>query len=189
VERDHSPQQTAARGVALLIVLSLVVALVINKGFHGSDTSAAHEPGTPTATTVPLSSVIGNTTGTTVPGAVTPATTVVAATVPPPSGNTKVVVANGNTGVRGAAGRLGDTLTGAGFTVVKRVNALSKEKQAVTKVLYLEGFQGQATRVAQTIGTKTIVPPIQLMAEPLPISKADLGVAQIIVLLGTDIAR
>ena len=142
---------------------------------------------TPGATTA--STVKGGTGGGTT---VAPTSTVAASTLPSiPRTNIKIVVANAS-GVSGAAGKMGDKLAALGYTVSKRTKAngaVVKQVQASTTVYFIEGAQTQASLVAQSLAVGTAVPKTLLMPEPAPILKADLGEAQVVVLLGLDLAR
>ncbi|MGE0309386.1 MAG: LytR C-terminal domain-containing protein [Acidimicrobiia bacterium] len=184
MDREHSPQSTAIRGVVLLVVLAALGALIVNKGFHGDDSTDVI---TGSGTTTTATTVVGGTT------TVDPtATTIAVATSTASSVSTdpvRVIVANGKTGVKGAAARMGNTLKAAGFTVLTPVNALeSVGTVAKTIVYYVEGNQAQADSVANAIKTSKVTPPVMLMPDPLPIKVAELGEAQVLVLLGTDLA-
>jgi hypothetical protein len=188
MDNGTSVQGTAAKGVAVLVAFAAVGALVVNKGFHGDKGTAA--------VTAPAGNGTNSAATTTVPGA----TTVPGDSTPPasnsvavPSGSTKVVVANGTsgTGVKGVAGsaaRLGGQLTAKGFTVIKTTNATSKTAVQTTVVYFTAGNEAQAQSVAQAVASPTIKPATAAMPNPLPIAAADVGEAQIIVLLGRDLA-
>ena len=182
MSQPSSAQRTAVRGVVLLLVLAALGALVVNKGFHGSSRAAAAPK---TVATVPVANTDG--TATTVVSTTVSVGTAAPVTPSVADGTTKIVVVNG-TKVTGAAGRLAGKLTAAGFTVTGKFNPLSKAVQATTTVFYLEGFKSQAARVAQMIASTTITPTTSLLPAQLPIKKADLGDAQVLVLLGTDLA-
>jgi hypothetical protein len=180
MNQQRNTQQAAVRGVILVVVLAALGGLIVNKGFHSKSGKAASGP---SATT----SLPANQSTTTLP--LIPTTSIPPTTVAPPAGTTKVLVVNGSTGVKGAASRIADTLIGKGFSVVGKLNALSKQTVAVTVVYYLEGYAAQADSVAATIASATITPKSELMPAQLPVKKADLGEAQVLVLLGKDLAQ
>lgn len=185
MDREHSPQTTAIRGVVLLVVLAALGALIVNKGFHdGDSTAVVAGPGDPAATTTTggTGTTVVDPTATTIVTGSSTASSISAEPV-------RVIVANGSTGVKGAASRMGDKLKAAGFTVLSPVNALaSVGTVAKTIVYYVEGNQAQGDAIANAIKTSTVTPPVMLMPDPLPVKVAELGQAQVLVLLGTDLA-
>jgi hypothetical protein len=188
MDMESSVQGTAAKGVAVLVAFAAVGALVVNKGFHGERGIAAVTAPAGNGTATGATTTIEG--STTTPGDSTPPAS---NSVAVPSGATKVVVANGTSGtgvkgVAGSAGRLGSQLTGKGFTVVKTTNATSKTAAQTTVVYFTAGNEVQAQSVAQAIASATTTPKIQPMPTPAPIAAADLGEAQIVVLLGRDLA-
>src|SRR5690606_35052381 len=97
----------------------------------------------------------------------------------PPSEVT-VVVANAS-GVNGAAAQLTDTLAGQGYQTAPGLNAPSSV--ATTQILYLEGFEQEALALASTI--QAPAEGVAPMPQPPPV---DLGPAQLLVMLGPDLA-
>lgn len=159
----------AGRGIALVAVVAALVAAVLAFGFDDDDTTVSAGGTTTTAPTTTAPPDAGT-------------TTTAAATSVPAAGDAKVIVANA-AGVSGAAGRMGETLKGAGFTVVGATNA--SPKVSTTIVYFTEGFQSQATAVAAAIGVDA--GNVKLMPTPAPV--ADLQGANVLVLLGTDKAK
>ena len=110
----------------------------------------------------------------------TPDATEPEAPAPRPVGEVTVLVANAS-GVSGAAGTQRDLLAGAGYLTVEPTNA--PENLDATQVLAVAGYEADAAALASQIAA----PPesVQPMPEPPPVDPAG---AQIVVLLGTDLA-
>jgi hypothetical protein len=86
-------------------------------------------------------------------------------------------------GVTGAAGATTEQLTVAGYQAVEPTNAPGEELLETTQVLFVRGFQPEARALAETLGAPDAG--VATMPNPPPV---DLAGAQILVLLGTDIA-
>ncbi len=97
-----------------------------------------------------------------------------------PPNQVKVFVANA-AGVQGAAGRAADTLKAAGYVAVA---GNSPTRVDTTTVYYTEGFQAEAQAVAATLG----VPATSVQPMPTPPPVADIQGAQVLVVLGPDVA-
>ena len=96
----------------------------------------------------------------------------------------KILVANAS-GVTGSAGQMSTALQSEQFIVSQPVNAdVTYCKQSVTVVFYVPGYEAGATAVAEILGGIQIQP----VATPAPVEGGSLGEAQVLVMLGTDIA-
>ncbi len=155
---------------AILVLIAVVVGVVILANFDSGSSSS--KPTTSTTTTIK-----GGTT--TVPSG---GITVPAVTTVPAAGAFKVVVANAS-GVQGAAGRTTTALKTAGFATVDPVTATAKI--TVSIVYVLPGFEAAGTRVAAAL--KLPAARVQPMPSPLPVPT--LNGAQVLVILGSDIAK
>jgi hypothetical protein len=151
----------AGRGVIVVIIAFVLGLVVLAKGFDDNTVSAGGG-GSATTTTVPA-------TTTTAPAQTT--------TTEVNKASFTVLVANGS-GISGAAGRKTEELKGQGFTMAPAGNA--KAQVATTAVYYIAGYEGPGAAVAQVLQVQP-----QAMPNPPP---TDLGQAQVLVLLGKDIA-
>jgi hypothetical protein len=71
------------------------------------------------------------------------------------------------------------------FIVSQPINAdVTYGKQSVTVVFYVPGYEAGATAVAEILGGIQIQP----VATPAPVEGGSLGEAQVLVMLGTDLA-
>ena len=96
----------------------------------------------------------------------------------------KILVANAS-GVTGSAGQMSTALQSEQFIVSQPVNAdVTYGKQSVTVVFYVPGYEAGATAVAEILGGIQIQP----VATPAPVEGGSLGEAQVLVMLGTDLA-
>jgi hypothetical protein len=151
----------AGRGVIVVIIAFVLGLLVLAKGFDDNSVSAGGG-GTATTTTVPA------------PTTTAPAQTT---TTEVNKASFTVVVANGS-GISGAAGRKTEELKGQGFTMAPAAN--SKAQVATTAVYFIAGYEAAGAAVAQVL---------QVQPQAMPAAPpADLGQAQVLVLLGKDIA-
>jgi LytR cell envelope-related transcriptional attenuator len=108
----------------------------------------------------------------------TPDTTAPPATHAP--GEVTVLVANAS-GVTGAAAAQTETVAGAGYATAEPTD--SPQASETTQVLAVAGFEADATALATAIGAAPEA--VQAMPEPPPV---ELGGAQVLILLGTDLA-
>ena len=96
----------------------------------------------------------------------------------------KILVANAS-GVTGSAGQMSTALQSEQFIVSQPVNAdVTYGKQSVTVVFYVPGYEAGATAVAEILGGIQIQP----VATPAPVEGGSLGEAQVLVMLGTNLA-
>jgi hypothetical protein len=105
-----------------------------------------------------------------------------AAPEPRPPGEVTIIVANAS-GVQGAATQMTERLSGAGYLYAPAGNAPEGTELATTEILPAAGFEPEAARLAGEMG----LPPeaVKPMTDPPPV---DLAGANILVLLGTDLA-
>jgi LytR cell envelope-related transcriptional attenuator len=159
-----------ARGLALIATAVVLGLFIVRNGF---DTPTSADDGAPTTE-------VGS--GTTAPpGGDGATTTTTAAPAARPPAEVTVIVANAS-GVSGAAGELTSTLASQQYQTVPETNA--PESVAATQVLFTSGFDADAPGVATAIGApaESVAP----MPDPPPV---ELGGAQILVLLGPDLAN
>jgi hypothetical protein len=164
----------AGNGVSVSTTVSVVVAAIaVLLGFlilrdinRDTSDSAANPAGTTLA-----------------PGDSSAPTLPVATTLPTRTGF-KILVANAS-GITGSAGQMSTALQSENFIVTQPTNAdATIGKQSVTIVYYVAGYEGGATAVADILGGVQIQP----VATPAPVEGGSLGEAQVLVLLGTDLA-
>jgi hypothetical protein len=172
-EGQASPRSTPARGI-VLIAAAVVLGLFLLRALEDSapdDVAVA-----PSETTA----VAGDTTETTAAedGG---ETTTTAAPLRQPA---EIVVRVVNVaGVSGAAGARTEQLAGAGYQTVEPTNGPEGEQLDATQILFAEGFEGEAQALAEALGAP--VDGVTAMPAPPPV---DPGGAQLVVLLGTDLA-
>lgn len=99
-----------------------------------------------------------------------------------PQAEVIVIVANAS-GVSGAARTQTDRMTQAGYQAVEPANAPEGMELATTEILPSAGFEQEAARLATELGLPADA--VKPMTDPPPV---DLAGANILVLLGTDIA-
>jgi len=106
-------------------------------------------------------------------------------TVQLPVSSFVIQVAN-NSGIAGSAGTMTTQLQLFGYRVQAALNvAPGTVKRARTGVFYLTGFEAQAQQIAALLGSNPEVGP---MPTPVPLETGTLREANILILLGTDIA-
>jgi hypothetical protein len=163
---------------AFLIALAVVIGVVLLAKGLGDDESVSAGPADETTTTVPPD---------TTPGAGTSETTGTSAPAEPgearPVNEVAVLVANAS-GVPKAAGTMSEQLKAAGYTVREAANAKQQGAQA-TVVYYTPGYQKDAAKLATSIKAN----PTSVQALPNPPPVDDLRQANVLVLLGRDLAK
>ena len=159
-----------ARGVALIATAVVLGLFIVRNGF---DTASSADDGTPTTEAA---------SGTTTPAGGEGATTTTAAGPAALSPSEVTVLVANASGVSGAAGELTATLASQQFQTVPETNA--PNSVGATQVLFTSGFDADAPAVATAIGApaESVAP----MPNPPPV---ELGGAQILVLLGPDLAN
>ena len=174
-ERPMTARSSPARGM-VLIAAAVVLGLFLLRAIDDSSSSVSTgDPGETAGTT-------GAGGDTTAPPAEGEGTTTTAA---PPRQPAEVTVRVANaSGVQGAAGAKTQQLAGEGYKTVAETNGPPGQQIEATQVLFSEGFDREAVAVAEALGL-TAENAVALPAQP----PVDLGGAQILVLLGTDIAQ
>jgi hypothetical protein len=174
--RPTEPTVNPARGAALVVVAVLLGLVLLRNGIDTSEvvtpTRDASEEGTDEGTD-------GGDEGTdegTDEGEETPTT----AAVRPPA-EVSVIVLNG-TSIAGTAGKYSDAIASAGYQMIEPGNATSQTP--TTLVFYTEGFEAEAVAVATAAGVPATVSPAPL-TDPPP---GEVGAANVVVVIGTDIA-
>jgi len=124
-----------------------------------------------------------DTSDTTVPGETTGGSETTAAPEPRPPGEVTVIVANAS-GVQGAATQMTERLGAAGYLYAPAGNAPEGTELATTEILPAAGFESEAARLAGEMGLPSEA--VKPMTDPPPV---DLAGANILVLLGTDLAE
>lgn len=167
-----------ARGVALIATALILGLFVLRNGFD-LDTPSSADAGTGAGTVT-----AGDTTAVPGGGGGGDDPTTTEATARPPA-EVAVLVANAS-GVAGAAGELTQRLAQAEYRTEPETNAPDQAGQPLetTQVLFIEGSEAEATDLAAAMGA----PPdgVAPMPDPPPI---ELGDAQILILLGLDLAN
>ncbi len=116
-------------------------------------------------------------------GDTTDDTTTTTASAARPPGEVTVQVLNA-TDRSGIAGQGTDLLSLAGYSTIPAGNAVEPQESGI---YYSEGYEAEALAVAETLGTglESLVGPLDSTA-PLSDDPADAGLADIVVVLGTD---
>jgi hypothetical protein len=168
-----STRSNPARGVVLLAA-AVVLGLFLLRALDDSSTS----DDIATATT-DTAAANGDATDTTAEDGGD--TTTTAAPVRQPA---EIVVRVANvSGVSGAAGARTEQLAGAGYQTVEATNGPEGQQLDATQVLFVDGFEGEARALAEALGA----PADGVAAMPAQ-PPVDPGGAQVVVLLGTDLA-
>lgn len=168
----------------VIAVVAVVVGFLILRNINNDNSKSGTSTGPITTVgTVPNSTASSDvTTITTAPGVVT------ATTQPLVFSPGKVVVANAS-GQGGAAGTATKALASVGFTMGTPTDAFGAEKKITqTKVYYLAGSEVVAASVAQAYGGPASGVVASAMPKPIPVVKASIGDATVLVMLGTDLA-
>jgi hypothetical protein len=124
--------------------------------------------GSPNASAPPTTRPLASTTSTAVPAT-------------HPVSSVKVVVSNG-TSTKGLAGTLSKKLAGIGYDVLAPTNTTAR----ATAVYYAAGYQGDALAVANSSGIGPNA--VQQLGATSPLPAAQVHGAQVIVIIGPDLA-
>lgn len=171
--RPTEPTVNPARGAALVVVAVLLGLVLLRNGIDTSEvvTSTRDDSGEE-------EQADGSTDeGATDEGEDTTSSTVA---VRPPA-EVSVIVLNG-TSIAGTAGKYSDAIASAGYQMLEPGNATSQTP--TTLVFYVEGFEAEAAAVATAAGVPATVSPAPL-TDPPP---GEIGAANVVVVVGTDIA-
>jgi hypothetical protein len=195
---------SAGRGVVLAIAAVVLGAVILGQGFD-DPTAGGVETDQPTATPTPDSggddsstddgttdgttdgATDGSTDGTsdgttdgTTDGSTDGTTDDAGGAVLHPASQIRLVVANG-TDYQGLAKLVSDQLVAAnGYVGLDPKNSTNGQTVALTTVYYADGYQLDASRIAEALGKERILP----MPSPAPVD--DLQDANILVELGAD---
>lgn len=174
IEGPLSARSTPARGI-VLIAAAVVLGLFLLRALEDSGPSD-------TVATAPTESTAadGETTDSTTADDAGETTTTAAPVRQP--GEIVVRVAN-IAGVEGAAGDRTQQLATAGYQTVEPTNGPEGQQLDATQVLFVDGFEGEAQALAEALGA----PAEGVTAMPAQ-PPVDPGGAQLVVLLGTDLA-
>lgn len=155
-----------ARGALLVAVAVLIGVLLLARGLDSGDlvASGRDDDG-------------GEQTEGTSPGGTASSTTSTSAAAVRPPSEVRVLVANGS-GVPGVAGQRSDALGAAGYVTLEPANAAPTP---TTQVLFVEGFQSEASAVATALGFAPTA--VQPLPDPPPVDPLD---ANVVVVLGQD---
>lgn len=174
VERPMTARSSPARGM-VLIAAAVVLGLFLLRAIDDSSSPVSTGPGE-------TASTAGGGGDTTAPPAEGEGSTT---TETPPRQPAEVTVRVANaSGVQGAAGAKTEQLAGLGYKTVAETNGPEGQQIEATQVLFSEGFDREGVAVAEAL-TLPAENAVALPAQP----PVDLGGAQILVLLGTDIAQ
>lgn len=169
----RSAGMAAGRGIGLIAIALLVGIVLYNAADTSPATTVVGEGQKPTATTAPVR------------------TTAPTTSLPPlraPS-EVRLVVVNGTT-TKGAAAKVSDPLNKtAGYNTLKPADATAAVKQAPPKtslVYFTVGYEREARAVATFLGLG--VKAVSALPNPPPAAPADLNNANVVVLVGADLA-
>lgn len=128
----------------------------------------------------------GDTSATSAPDSTATTATTEPAEARPPEEVT-VLVANAS-GLAGAAGLLGEQLSAEGYLIAEPDNA--KTPADGTVIHYIDGFEAEARALAEVLGVDLDADPEAVSEVPTPVPTMDenMGAANLLVLLGTDLA-
>ena len=158
------------RGIVLIVVAVLLGVLLLRSTDHTPAFTKAAAGDAPRATTTTTTKRGGETTTT---------STTAAARGHDPS-QVAILVANGS-GVKGAAGKVAQTLAASNFVLKPSTNTKSPASSSV--VYFTTGFDNDAKAIAHLL---TPQPAVQAMPATLPV--ADLVKANILVVVAADLA-
>lgn len=169
-----------ARGVVLIIVAVLIGVVLLNATDEPFTTADDRTDEGGTAVGDDDEATIGDSLpegGE--PTDTTPSTAVAAAR---PAAEVTVLVANGS-GVGGIAGTFTERLATAGYLTAEPTNVAGGGTVPASAVYFTEGFEAEAQALAATLSP---VPAVSALPEPAPV--ADLREAQVLLVVGPDLA-
>ena len=161
---------SVARGL-VLVVVAFIVGVVLLRDDDG--VAAIGQVGAGTIDDVVSGSGDDDPTATTI---VATTTTTVRA-----QATVTVLVANGS-GVTGAAGTTTERVVALGYLTLEATNA---ERVAASQIFYVAGYEAEAQRLAEELSPSA---PPQILPMPSPAPVAELGGANLLVVLGPDLA-
>ncbi|MFP5255572.1 MAG: LytR C-terminal domain-containing protein [Acidimicrobiia bacterium] len=171
--RPTEPTVNPARGAALVVVAVLLGLVLLRNGIDTSEvvTSTRDDGGEETDGATAEGADEG-----TDEGEETPTTVAVR-----PPAEVTVIVLNG-TSTSGVAGTYSEAIGSAGYQMLEAGNATTQTP--TTLVYFVEGFEAEAVAVATAAGVPATVSPAP-MPDPPP---GEVGAANVVVVIGTDIA-
>jgi len=174
-EGPLSGRSTPARGI-VLVAAAVVLGLFLLRALEDS------APSDDIATSPTESTAAGGEATDTTTAEGGDETTTTAAPVRQPA---EIVVRVANvSGVEGAAGDRTQQLTTAGYQTVEPTNGPEGQQLDATQVFFVDGFEGEARALAEQLGA-----PAEGVAAMPAQPPVDPGGAQLVVLLGTDLAE
>lgn len=161
------PQGSAVKGAILVAVAVLIGFALLQDSDSRSTEVAVGAADNPVGSPADEADSSSSTTSTTAP--------------PRPASSVKVLVANG-TNVNGAAGTQTDALEALGYVTADPTT--TPDKVQATVVYYTNGYKAEAEVLAGQLG----IDPAGVQALPTPAPVPDLQLAQIVVVVGPDLA-
>lgn len=204
----RSSSGAAGRGLLLVLVALVIGVLLLSTvdDGDGGDIVAADDGSTTDTTAAPDSTAAPGDTDpgdgsdpdttaapgdTTAPGDGTTDTTIAGGGTDPgdiidmrDQSEVTVLVANGNTGINGAAGRQNDAIAPFGYVQADPTNATGTETVETSVIYYEAGYAAEGQRLATELGWPVDETVVQPMPQPPPVES--LAGANLLVLLGTD---
>lgn len=169
----RSAGMAAGRGIGLIAIALLIGIALYN--------SADNSPGTEAGSSAPRTTTTVERHSTTLPPT----------TLPPlrPASEVRVVVVNGTT-TKGAAAKVSDPLNQtAGYNTLRPADATAAVKASPPKtslVYFTTGYEREAKAIAVFLGLG--VKAVALLPTPPPAAPAELNNANVVVLVGADLA-
>ena len=167
---NRSAGTAMGRGILLLLV-AFVIGIVLLQKVDAPQNAAQVTSGADDDTE--------ETTSTTVAEAPVVTSTTVALRQPK---DVRVLTANG-TSTKGAGGRIKDKLLAAGYNALAATD--TKSPASASAVYFTAGFEREAAVIAQLLG----LAPTTVQAMPNPVPVADLKAANVLVVVGPEIAQ
>ncbi|MDY7105186.1 MAG: LytR C-terminal domain-containing protein [Actinomycetota bacterium] len=184
----RSAGAAAGRGILLILFAVVIGVVLLGQGYGDDGESAATDPTSPTddSSQTDNSGVdLGDTTDSSTVDGSTPSSTPTSSAAARPPGEVTVLVANASR-TNGVAGANTDELNRVGYTVLQPTNAIdasgANTQFDATNVYFVEGYQAEATAVAESLQ----IPATQVAAMPPEVPVADIGTAQVLVVIGLD---
>lgn len=156
-----------ARGIALIVAVVVLGVVLLNSTDKSPEFTAKSDDGGPADVTT---TTVG-----------TDSTTTTAPAKPRDPAQVPILVANGS-GVKGAAGRIAETLKASNYVLKESTNTQTAAEASV--VFYAPGYEADAKAVAALL-----TPPPSTAAMPSTLPVKDLAGAKLLVVVAADLAR